>query len=58
MFVALKQLKTSMETLKWKFDPIWTTISREIDVDLASMCWKKHIVYNNINTGNLRAPCG
>ena len=40
MFVALKWLKTSIETLKRKFDSIWTSILREIDVDLTSMCWK------------------
>ena len=44
MFVALLWLKTSLEILKWKFDSIWTFILREIDVDLTSMCWKKHIV--------------
>ena len=58
MFVALKQLKTSIETLKWKFDQIWTTILCDIDVDLASMCWKKHIVYKNNYTKNLHVPCG
>ena len=40
MFVALKWLKTSIETLKYKFDSIWTSILREMDVDLTSMCWK------------------
>ena len=40
MFVALKWLKTIIKTLKYKFDLIWTSILREIDVDLTSMCWK------------------
>ena len=40
MFVALKWLKTSTETLKLKFDSIWTSILHESDVHLTSMCWK------------------
>ena len=40
MFVALKWLKTSTETLKWKFDSIWSSILHKNDVDLTSMCWK------------------
>ena len=40
IFVALKWLITSIETLKWKFDSIWTLILRKIDFDLTSMCWK------------------
>ena len=56
MSVALLWLKTSIETLKWKFDSIWTLILREIDVDLTSVCWKKHIVYNNKKSGNSCVP--
>ena len=56
MFVALQWLKTSLEILKWKFDSIWTLILREIDVDLTSMCWKKHIVYKKNNSGNSSVP--
>ena len=37
--------KTSKESVKLKFDSIWTSILREIDVDLTSMCWEKHIAY-------------
>ena len=47
MFVTLLWLKMSIETLKWKFDSIRTINLRDIDVDLTSVCWKKHIVYNN-----------
>ena len=58
MFVALKWLKTSIETLKSKFDSISTSILREIDVDLTSMCWKKiHCVQKKNNSGNSRVPC-
>ena len=49
MFVALKWLKTSIETLKWKFKSIWTSILLEIDVDLTSMFLKKkHNEYKKI----------
>ena len=57
MFVALKLLKTSIETLIWNFDSIWTSILREIDVDLTSMCWKNTFRSKNNNSGNSRVPC-
>ena len=57
MFVALKWLKTSKETLKCNFDPIWTSILHEIDVDLTSMCWKNTLRTKKTNSGNSRVPC-
>ena len=48
MFSVFKWLKTSIETLKWKIDSIWTSILREIDVDLTSMYRKKQIAYKNM----------
>ena len=45
MFVALKWLKTSIETLKCKFDSIWTSI---LHVILTSMCWKNTLSTKNI----------
>ena len=57
MFVAFKWLITSKEPVKIKFDSMWTSILREIDVDLTSMCWEKHIAYKKRNSGNLRVPC-
>ena len=53
MFFALKWLKTSIETLKWKFDSIWTLILREIDVDLTSMYWEKNTLKNTLCTKNI-----
>ena len=47
MFVALKWLKTSTETLKLKFDSIWTSILHESDVHLTSMCWKNNLRIKN-----------
>ena len=38
MYFALKWLKTSIETLKLKFDSIWTSILHEIGVNLTSIC--------------------
>ena len=38
-----------------KIDSLLTSILREIDVDLTSICWRKHIVYKINNSGNLRA---
>ena len=57
MYVALKWLKTSIETLKWKFDSIWTSILREIDVDMTSMYSKNTLRIPKNNSGNLRVPC-
>ena len=52
MSFALKRLKTSIETQKWKFDSIWTSILREIDVNLTSVCWKNTLCTKNNNSGN------
>ena len=52
MSVALKWLKTSIETQKWKIDSIWTSVLREIDVDLTSVCWKNTLCTENDNSGN------
>ena len=52
MSVAMKWLKTSIETQKWKFDSILTSILREIDVDLTSVCWKNTLCTKNNNSGN------
>ena len=57
MIVALKWLRTSIETLKRKFDSILTSILHEIDIDLTSMCWKKHIADKKSNSGNSRVLC-
>ena len=43
---------------KMKFDSTWTSFYREIDVDLMSVCRKKHIVYRNILLERLSVPCG
>ena len=56
MFVALKWLKMSKETLKLKFDSIWTSILHEIDVNLTSMCWKNTLRTKINNSGNSRVP--
>ena len=48
LFIALKWLKTSIEGPKCKFDSTWASILRQIDADLMSVCWKKHIVYRNM----------
>ena len=41
-----------------KIDSTWTTILRQIDVNLVSVCRKKHIVYRNIILERLCVPCG
>ena len=48
MFVALKWLKTSIDALNDNLIQYGLQFLREIDVDLTSMCWKKHIVYQKI----------
>ena len=37
---CIEMVKTPIETLKRKFDSIWTSIFCEIDVDMTSMCWE------------------
>ena len=37
---------------KMRFDSIWTSILREIDVDLTSMCWKNTLRTKKSNSGN------
>ena len=41
-----------------KTDSTWTSILRQIDVDLMSVCRKKHIVYRCIILEALCVPCG
>ena len=40
-----------------KIDSTWTSILRQIDVDLMSVCSKKNIVYRNIILERLCVPC-
>ena len=41
-----------------KIDLTWTSILRQIDVDLMSVYRKKHIVYRYIILEKLCVPCG
>ena len=48
LFVASKWLENVNRSTKMKIDLIWTSILREIDDDMISVCREKYIAYINI----------